>query len=75
MKKIVVIEFCRPKMFNEKDRSQLLQMAGNIAGGICSRQNFDGSNEKIAEISAHIAWKTMQAVDKLIAEQKEEPKP
>lgn len=57
---------------NEKDRSQLLRMAGNIACGLCSFQSHYVPNEKqsknIAEASAFIALETMKEVDRLIAE-------
>ena len=56
---------------SEKDRAQLLRMAGNIAGGICAT-NYAGNDRHIATRSAELALATMQAVDKLIEEEEKE---
>ena len=58
-------------MINEKDRGQLLRMAGNIACGIA--QDFDHHYDDdeikwIGMMSARIALQTMQEIDGLIAE-------
>ena len=57
----------------DKDRSQLLRMAGNIAGGICANPDLvEGlTDEAIAKYSANIALATMQAVDRLLGEGQE----
>jgi hypothetical protein len=52
----------------EKDRGQLLRMAGNIACGLVGYT----SEEKIPALSAKIAYETMQSVDKLIQEANDE---
>ena len=54
-------------MISEKDRGQLLRMAGNIACGFVSQDNVYDA-DRVAELSAEIAYKTMLTVDKLIAE-------
>jgi hypothetical protein len=54
----------------DKDRSQLLRMAGNIACGITGSR-FDLPTDRIAEYSAEIALATMKAVDKLIQDARE----
>ena len=52
----------------EKDRAQLLRMAGNIAGNICDSTLPEGEVWKhmVANYSASMALATMQAVDRLI---------
>ncbi len=54
----------------EKDRSQILRMAGNIACGLVTGINpyesDDKLENKIAEVSARIAIKTMKDVDAAI---------
>ena len=59
-------------MITEKDRGQLLRMAGNIACGMVS----DGTTDQalIARVSASIAYKTMLEIDRIIAEIKEDVK-
>ena len=52
-------------MINEKDRGQLLRMAGNIACGLVT----NGVSINVAELSAKLALASMQEVDKLIADQ------
>ncbi len=49
----------------EKDRSQLLRMAGNIACGFATNCNIHETGY-IATLSAKIALETLQEVDKLI---------
>jgi len=56
----------------EKDRSQLLRMAGNIAAGLISsnfslnEQDFSIDEHEISSMSASIAYKTMIEVDYII---------
>jgi len=62
---------------NEKDRGQLLRMAGNIACGLSNGMNIfsaTGSREVslIANLSAEIAIETLGAVDKEIERANEE---
>lgn len=56
---------------SEKDRSQLLRMAGNIACGIITGLN-DVRYEEVAEASARLALATLRKVDKLIQENNDE---
>lgn len=60
---------------SEKDRGQILRMAGNIACGFASQANpydlSDTGKLVAARVSAEIALLTLQEVDKLIAEQEE----
>ena len=57
-------------MITDKDRSQLLRMAGNIAGGMMIKADWSALRiEDISMDSAKIALATMKAVDKLIQEE------
>lgn len=58
-------------MIQEKDRSQLLRMAGNIACGLVTGVHGLLDRDKIASISADIAYKTMLKVDEIIANEKQ----
>jgi hypothetical protein len=58
-------------MINEKDRGQLLRMAGNIAGGIMVHCNMY-ETETVAEVSAKLALETLKEVDRLIEKEKTE---
>lgn len=53
-------------MISEKDRSQLLRMAGNIACGFATSSNVHETGF-IAKLSAKIAYETLLEVDRLIA--------
>lgn len=55
-------------MINEKDRGQLLRMAGNIACGLATRAD-QVQMYLVPELSAQLAFETLKEVDKLIAEQ------
>jgi hypothetical protein len=59
-------------MITEKDRGQLLRMAGNIAGGIMADSSLrlpnDTAYDAVAEKSARLAIKTLEAVDALLAQ-------
>jgi hypothetical protein len=56
-------------MINDKDRGQLLRMAGNIACGLAAdigtvkMSDYDMQIEWIAHTSARIAIETLSAVD------------
>ena len=58
-------------MITEKDRAQLLRMAGNIAAGIATGDEDLGEKDQcwIARASASLAYKTMLEIDKLTEEQ------
>lgn len=62
-------------MINEKDRGQLLRMAGNIACGLAadigeiSVVDYPQQVKWIAETSARIALETLKAVDEEIAKE------
>lgn len=57
-------------LISDKDRGQLLRMAGNIAGGILSGANpFDADPKyeaAVAEVSVRVAYKILKDVDALI---------
>lgn len=58
---------------DQKDRGQLLRMAGNIAGGLVHGMNVHGVNNGavvalIANLSARIALQTMEELDRQISE-------
>lgn len=55
-------------MISDKDRGQLLRMAGNIACGLvpnCSMEDL----ERIPKLSARLALETLKAVDDGIAKE------
>jgi hypothetical protein len=56
-------------MLSEKDRSQLLRMAGNIAGSIYQLHNDDWDGRQIASEAAYIAFEILKAVDCIIEEE------
>jgi hypothetical protein len=60
-------------MINERDRSQLLRMAGNVACGFVTNNNLNDcfSQKLIAEISVGIAYEILLSVDKLIDSKKD----
>ena len=58
-------------VINEKDRGQLLRMAGNIACGLVTNCNIHDMGH-VSKLSAEIAFETLQAVDHLLAEQNQE---
>jgi len=55
---------------NEKDRSQLLRMAGNIACGLVTNCNIHQTQD-IPRLSAKLAVATLQAIDDEIERAKE----
>lgn len=57
-----------------KDRSQLLRMAGNIAGGMkASEVNGIGyTDDLVVEKSVKLSFELLEAVDKEIAERNKE---
>lgn len=59
-------------MISEKDRSQLLRMAGNIACGLAQAKVYPDTVERVADLAADIALATLKAVDKKIAEANKE---
>ena len=66
-------------MINEKDRGQLLRMAGNIACGKVRQAEWCQGQEtmqqyfkRVAKESANLALLTMEEVDRIIAENKSE---
>lgn len=59
-------------IISEKDRGQLLRMAGNIACGFATSANVHDTGF-ISKLSAKIALETMQEVDHLISESTKEP--
>lgn len=52
-------------MISEKDRSQLLRMAGNIACGIVTA-NIRAIPDDVAKDSVYMAWRILENVDSLI---------
>lgn len=49
-------------MIDDRDRSQLLRMAGNIAGGLIAEHTL----KEIPKLAAKLALETLQEVDKLL---------
>jgi hypothetical protein len=48
----------------KRDRSAILRMAGNIAGGFCADPTYEAEFEDIAERAVHIARAIVIEVDK-----------
>ena len=47
----------------KRDRSAILRMAGNIAGGLCADPTFDGDGGRTAELAVAIARQIVTEVD------------